>query len=258
MERTLKLVLAYDGTEFHGWQRQAGVRTVQEDLEHVLRRILRHPLAVKGASRTDAGVHARGQVAAVRTTTAIPLASLGRAIGHHLPQDVALVAISSVPVGFQPALHALGKLYRYRLWAAAQRPVTQLAQRQAWHVWYPLDLGRMRAAAALLVGTHDFAAFASQGAPRATTVRTVRRISVQRRFDEVQIDVEGDGFLYNQVRNMVGTLVEIGRGHWEPERVAAILAARDRRQAGPTAPAHGLCLQWVRYAAQPGGQDGTD
>lgn len=257
MEHNLKLVLAYDGTDFHGWQRQAGVRTVQEDLEHVLRRILRHPLAVNGASRTDAGVHARGQVAAVRTSAAIPLENLRRAIGHHLPSDMALVAIAAAPDDFQPALHAIGKLYRYRLWAAAHRPLTQLAQRYAWHVWYPLDLERLRAAAARLVGTHDFAAFASQGAPRATTVRTVRRISVCRRFDEVRIDVEGDGFLYNQVRNMVGTLVEIGRGHWAPERIAAILASRDRRQAGPTAPAHGLCLQWVRYAAGQEEHDGT-
>jgi tRNA pseudouridine38-40 synthase len=115
----------------------------------------------------------------------------------------------------------------------------------------------MRAAAALLVGTHDFAALASQGVPRSTTVRTVRHLDIRQCGDEVRIDVEGDGFLYNQVRNMVGTLVEVGRGHWPPQRVADILASRDRRQAGPTAPPQGLCLQWVRYGATRSATDGA-
>ncbi len=247
MDRNIKLVLAYDGTDFHGWQRQQGVRTVQEDVEGVLQRVLRHPLHVDGASRTDAGVHARGQVATVLTTSPIPVENIIRAVGHHLPGDVALVHAALAEPEFHPSRNARGKLYRYRMFNSAHRPVEVLAGRFAWHVWYPLDLDRMRAAAAALVGTHDFAAFASQGSPRATTVRTVRRIGVLQQADEVLIDVEGDGFLYNQVRNMVGTLFEVARGHWAPERVAEILASCDRRQAGPTAPAHGLCLQWVRY-----------
>ena len=258
MERNLKLVLAYDGTEFHGWQRQLGVRTVQEDLEHVLQRVLRHPLHTHGASRTDAGVHARGQVATVRTTSPIPVANLGRAVGHHLPADMALVHASEAPPEFHPSRAALGKLYRYTIFNAVHRPVSVLQGRHAWHVWYALDLDCMRAAAAAMTGTHDFAGFASQGSPRATTVRTVRRIGIRRHVDEILIDVEGDGFLYNQVRNMVGTLFEIGRGHWPPERVGEILAAGDRRLAGATAPAQGLCLQWVRYAATEGVTFGTD
>ncbi|MCK4341321.1 MAG: tRNA pseudouridine(38-40) synthase TruA [Phycisphaerae bacterium] len=247
MERNIKLVLAYDGTDFHGWQSQAGVRTVQAEVEAVLRRVLRHPLHVQGASRTDAGVHARGQVASVLTTSPIPVENLLRAVGHHLPPDVALVHVAEAEPEFHPSLDALGKLYRYRIFNAVRRPVEVLAGRFAWHVWYPLDLDRMRAAAARLVGTHDFAAFASQGSPRASTVRTVRRIGIRRRVDEVLIDVEGDGFLYNQVRNMVGTLYEVGRGRWPPERIGEILASRSRNQAGLTAPPHGLCLQWVRY-----------
>jgi tRNA pseudouridine38-40 synthase len=247
MERTIRFTIAYDGTGFHGWQRQLGVRTVQEELENVLQRILRHPLSTNGASRTDAGVHARGQVASVITTATIPVENLRRAIGHHLPPDMALVHAAEVPASFHPARNAAGKLYRYRMFNAQHRPVESLEGRFAWHVWYPLDLDRLRAAAAEMTGTHDFAGFASQGSPRATTVRTVRRIHIRRRYDEVLIDVEGDGFLYNQVRNMVGTLFEIGRGHWEPERVREIIATGDRRLAGPTAPAHGLCLQWVRY-----------
>ncbi len=247
MERTLKLVLAYDGTEFHGWQRQAGVRTVQAEVEEVLRRVLRHPLVVRGASRTDAGVHARGQVATVTTGSPIPTGNLRRAAGCRLPPDIALLDVAEVPAGFDATRDAVSKLYRYRIHNAAYRPVACLAQRYAWHVWYPLDLDRLKAAARRLVGTHDFAAFASPGAERATTVRTVRGITVQVRGPEVVLDVEGDGFLYNQVRNMVGTLIEVARGHWPPERVDTILAARDRAQAGPTAPPQGLCLQWIRY-----------
>jgi tRNA pseudouridine38-40 synthase len=246
-QRNLKLILAYDGTEFHGWQRQAGVRTVQEEVEHVLRRILRHPLHVLGASRTDAGVHARGQVASVLTNTTIPLGNLRLAIGHHVPADIALVHIEEAASSFPPARRALGKLYRYRVYARAQRPVATLVAPYVWHVWYPLDIATLQAASDRLVGRHDMAGFASQGSPRATTVRTIRRFEVQRRGDEITFDVEGDGFLYNQVRNMVGTLIEIGRGHWPVERIDAILASGDRRLAGPTAPPHGLCLQWVRY-----------
>jgi tRNA pseudouridine38-40 synthase len=247
MERKIKLVLAYDGTDFHGWQRQAGVRTVQQELEDVLRRLLRHPLDVDGASRTDAGVHARGQVAAVRTTAPIPVENFTRAAGDRLPADMALLQVSLAAPDFHPSREARGKLYRYRIFNTEQRPVAELASRYAWHVHYPLDLDRLRAGAAYLVGTHDFAGFASQGSPRASTTRTIYRVGICRQLHEVLIDVEGDGFLYNQVRNMVGTLVEIGRGRWPPERVPEVLIARDRRLAGPTAPPHGLCLQWVRY-----------
>ncbi len=247
MAQNLKLVLAYDGTEFHGWQRQAGVRTVQETLETVLARVLRHPACAHGASRTDAGVHARGQVANVLTESSIPPANILRAIGCRLPPDVALLHVAPVPLQFHASALALGKLYRYRIHAAVTRPTSTLAQRFAWHIWYPLDLDRLHTAAALLVGTHDFAGFASQGSPRSTTIRTIRHIDVRRCLDEVRIDVAGDGFLYNQVRNIVGTLIEVARGHWPPERIAEILASRDRRLAGPTAPPHGLCLQWVRY-----------
>jgi tRNA pseudouridine38-40 synthase len=258
MERNIKLVLAYDGTDFHGWQRQAGVRTAQEELENVLRHVLRHPLSALGASRTDTGVHARGQVASVATDSPVPLENLQRAIGHRLPADMAIVTVSLAAPGFQPTRDACRKRYRYRIFNCVQRPVASFAQRYTWHVWYPLDLQRLQAAAAELVGTHDFAGFASQGSPRDTTVRTVYRLGVARVGDELQIDVEGNGFLYHQVRNMVGTLVEIGRGHWPPQRVSEILAARDRRLAGPTAPPQGLCLEWVRYRVAEGPAVGTD
>ena len=247
MERNLKLTIAYDGTDFHGWQRQLSVRTVQAEIEEVARRVIRHQIDVVGASRTDAGVHAQGQVAHLHTTTPIPADNLRRAIGHRLPEDVTIVHVADVPLEFHATRQALGKLYRYRIHNDARRPVEWHAARQAWHVWWPLDTRRMQAAADALVGTHDFAAFASAGSQRRTTVRTVSRVQIQRRYNTVLVDVEGVGFLYNQVRNMVGTLVEVGRGHWPAERVADILASCDRRQAGPTAPPHGLCLQWIKY-----------
>jgi tRNA pseudouridine38-40 synthase len=251
MERNLKLTIAYDGTDFHGWQRQAGLRTTQAEIESAAQRVIRHPLEIVGASRTDAGVHARGQVAHLRSTAQIPATNLQRAIGHRLPDDVALVHVADVPLGFHATRHALSKLYRYRIHNDGRRPVEWLAARYAWHVWHPLDTDRMQAAAAALVGTHDFVAFATAGTPRRSSVRTLYRFQVCRHFHTVLIDAEGDGFLYNQVRNMVGTLVEIGRGHWPPERAAEILASRDRQQAGPTAPAHGLCLEWIRFPPVP-------
>lgn len=247
MERNLKFTIAYDGTDFHGWQRQRDVRTVQEEIEAVARRVLRHPIEIVGASRTDAGVHAHGQVAHVRTSSPIPAANLRRAIGHRLPQDVTLVHVADVPQAFHATRHARRKLYRYRIHNDERRPVEWLQARYAWHVWYELDLARLRSAACPLVGEHDFAAFASAGCTRRTTVRTIHAIEVHRRFNSIVIDVIGDGFLYNQVRNIVGTLVEVGRGHWPPERVGQILAARDRRNAGPTAPPQGLCLEWIEY-----------
>ncbi|MCH7870892.1 MAG: tRNA pseudouridine(38-40) synthase TruA [Planctomycetes bacterium] len=247
MRRNIKLIIAYDGTDFHGWQSQPGLRTVQGEIETAVRRVCGHPLNVNGASRTDAGVHARGQVATFIDECGIPAANLARAIGHRLPSDISIVHASAAPFDLHASRSARSKLYRYSLFTSDHRPVETLRQRFAHHLWLRLDPDRLRAAAAKLVGTHDFAGMASKGSPRATTVRTIRRISVRRVVDELLIDVEGDGFLYNQVRNMVGTLIEIGRGHWPCERIDEILKARDRSLAGPTAPAHGLCLQWVRY-----------
>ena len=247
MLRNIKLIIAYDGTDFHGWQTQPGLRTVQDEIETAAKRVCGHPLKISGAGRTDAGVHARGQVATFLDESGIPAANLARAIGHRLPLDISIVHACEAPLELHASRSARSKLYRYRLHTGDRRPVERMRQRYAYHLWLRLDPDRIRAAAARLVGTHDFAGMASKGSPRATTVRTIRRISVRRVLDEVLIDVEGDGFLYNQVRNMVGTLIEIGRGHWPCERIDEILEARDRSLAGPTAPAQGLCLQWVRY-----------
>jgi len=247
VERNLKLLIAYDGTSFHGWQHQPGLDTVQGALEHVARRVLRHELAVIGSGRTDAGVHAAGQVANVVTVSPIPAYNLWRALGSRLPEEISLREVRDVSPRFHARRSATSKLYRYRIHNHSTRPVEGLRQRYRYHFWHALDVERMREAARHFVGEMDFSTMASAGCVRETMVRTVLRCDITRHYDEIAIDVEGRGFLYNQVRNMVGTLIEVGRGRWEPERVKNILESRDRKEAGPTAPAHGLCLQWVCY-----------
>ncbi|MFQ5490668.1 MAG: tRNA pseudouridine(38-40) synthase TruA [Phycisphaerae bacterium] len=249
MVRNIKLVVAYDGTDFHGWQSQPGLRTVQDLLEQAIRSVARHQVRIIGSGRTDAGVHARGQVANFVTTCTIPAGNFRRAIGSRIPKDMSLRELADVHPGFDARRSSLSKLYCYRVHAAQGRPVDALTQRQTYHFWHPLDIKRMRAAARHFVGTQDFQGFASKGGVRASYVRQVMRCEVERYYDEIRISVEGSGFLYNQVRNMVGTLLEIGRGHWEPDRVLEVLATRDRSLAGPTAPARGLSLEWVRYPA---------
>lgn len=250
MERNVRLLIAYDGTEFHGWQRQPGQRTVQGELEAALSRTWRHPVELIGSGRTDAGVHALGQVANARTSSTLNVGKIRHAVVSRLPADIGVRAVQDVSPEFHATRHAVSKLYRYRLHNAAHRPVHHHAGRFTYHCWVPLDVSRMRAAATAFLGTHDFTALAASGCVRESMVRTVFRCDVTRCGDEIQVDIEGSGFLQHQVRNMVGTLVEVGRGRWEPEAVERILQSGDRRHAGPTLPAHGLCLQWVRYPAE--------
>jgi len=257
MERNLRLLLSYDGTDFHGWQAQPGLRTVQGVLTESLTRLLRHPVALIGSGRTDAGVHAHGQVASLRTSCDIPSHKLRHAVGSRLPADLTIRDLADASDAFHAQHSAARKLYRYRIHHASPRPVDPQTLRIAHHCWEPLDLARMRAAARHFVGEMDFSALAGHGCARQTMIRRVFRCDIERHYDEVRVDVEGSGFLYNQVRNMVGTLIEVGRGRWEPDHVRHILASRDRSQAGPTAPACGLCLQWVRYPGallRPGGR----
>src|ERR1043166_7001482 len=247
MLRNLMATLAFDGSEFHGWQHQPGIRTVQGCFEQGLRRVLRHQVIVIGSSRTDAGVHAAGHVANFFTTCPRPPRIILRALGSRLPKDMSLVHLEEVPLTFHATRSAIGKLYRYRIHAARGRPCELQAQRYTYHVWSPLHIAAMREAAEAWIGTHDFSSFASVGNVRESNVRTIRRIDLYRHLDELRVDIEGSGFLYKQVRNMVGTLVEIGRGQWPASKAAEILLAKDRTAAGPTAPARGLCLRWVKY-----------
>ncbi len=247
MPRNIRLLLAYDGTEFHGWQTQPGLRTVQDTVEQAIRRVVRHQVTVVGSGRTDAGVHARGQVANFHTSHPMSCERLRHAIGGRLPKDVSIIEATEAPPAFWASRDAVSKLYRYTIHNSHHRPVETHRQRYVYHFWHPLDVDQMQAAAGMLVGEHDFAALATRGSPRQSTIRRIFHLDVYRHYEQVYVDVEGNGFLYNQVRNIVGTLIEIGRGHWPVERMAAILASGDRTQAGPTAPARGLCLQWVRY-----------
>lgn len=265
MARKLYLRTAYDGGDFHGWQTQLGLRTVQSVLEETLRRVLRHPVNLIGCGRTDAGVHAAGHISHLVTTHLLRADRLKHAIGSRLPDDVALLAVHDVHPSFDARKGAISKLYRYRVHNRPDRPVEHLTQRQTYHCWRPLDVERMREAARHFVGEMDFSAMAAAGCQRETMVRRVIRCDVERHLDEVRIDVEGTGFLYKQVRTMAGCLVNVGRRLWTPDRVAEVLVGLDRTQAGPCLPARGLSLQWVRY--HPGflrppevtkGQNGTD
>ncbi|MCL2700880.1 MAG: tRNA pseudouridine(38-40) synthase TruA [Phycisphaerae bacterium] len=245
--RNVKLVVAYNGAAYHGWQRQAaGVDTVQERLEAAATRVMRHRVIVFGAGRTDAGVHAEGQVANFYTTNfAVPLAGLRRAINSRLPHDIAVRSAVEAAEDFHASRSAVGKTYRYRIHVAPQRCVAR--HEQVYHFDRPLDVARMRLGAVRLLGTHDFRGFATSAEVREDTVRTVSRCDVSEQGDELHVAVQGDGFLYNMVRNIVGTLMEIGRGRWPADQVDVILATRDRRHAGPTAPAQGLSLVCVHY-----------
>ncbi len=246
-KRHVAMVIAYDGRAYHGWQRQAaGIDTVQERFERAAVVVLRHPVGTRGASRTDAGVHAAGQVVCLRTgNRSIPLAGMRRAINARLPGDIAVRSAREAPPDFDPSLDATGKTYRYLLSVSPRKPLA--AAGNVWHYGRPLVVEPMRRAARQLVGRNDFAGFASKGDDRESTVRRIFSCDVVERGCLLGVTVRGDGFLYRMVRNIVGTLLEIGRGRWGPERIDAILAAADRALAGPTAPAEGLTLLRVHY-----------
>jgi tRNA pseudouridine38-40 synthase len=247
--RTIKLTLAYDGTDYAGWQVQQGRRTVQGVLEETLRKITRETVRVTGSSRTDAGVHALGQVAAFRTNSHLEPAVFRRALNALLPRDVAVLEAAEVAEGFDPIGQAVRKRYRYVI---HDGPVRNVFHRHyCWKHPQPLDAEAMDRAATALRGKHDFASFENRGSQRLSTIRTILDIRVQRGWgdqrDQVTIEVEADGFLYNMVRNIVGTLVEVGRGAKPVEWVAEVLRSADRRLAGPTAPPQGLFLMWIEY-----------
>jgi tRNA pseudouridine38-40 synthase len=247
--RTLKLTLQYDGTEFVGWQRQPEGVSIQGLLEDALAAFEGGPVTVHGAGRTDAGVHALAQVASVSLTAAHDVSAIHRGLNVALPPAVRIVDLVEMPGAFHARFDAVAKVYEYRIVNAAF--VSPFLFRYAWHVPWRLDLRAMRDAGDVLVGNHDFEAFQGTGANVATTRRTIHRLEWEEGEGATRplvMRVEGDGFLRHMVRNIAGTLVEIGAGRWPPSRMAEILASRDRRQAGRAAPACGLFLTAVRYA----------
>jgi tRNA pseudouridine38-40 synthase len=243
--RTLRLVIEYDGTDFAGWQRQIGQRTVQASLEEALQAMTGQAVRVTGAGRTDAGVHAEGQVASARVHSRIPTGGFLRGLNAHLPPDMAVRDVSDVDPGFDARRSARGKTYRYQIWNHLTR--SPLQRRASWHYRAPLDTHAMREAAAAFVGEHDFRAFRASDCDRKNTVRLIRSFEVDRRGALIRCEVEGTAFLKNMVRIMVGTLVQAGHGELDATGVRCLLEAGDRTQSGVTAPAHGLTLVRVIY-----------
>jgi tRNA pseudouridine38-40 synthase len=243
--RNLRLVVEYDGTDFAGWQRQDGQRTVQGCLEDAVRTMTGTATLVRGAGRTDAGVHARGQVANFQTVATIPLGGFLRGLNANLPPDIAVHEVAEVDPAFDARWAARGKLYRYQVWNQLVR--SPLHRRTSWHCRAPLDLPAMRDAATVFVGEHDFAAFRAADCERKTTVRILRQLEIRNEGPLVTLDVEGTAFLKNMVRILAGTLVAVGRGKLSRADLLRIQASGDRTQAGMTAPAAGLTLIRVMY-----------
>ncbi|GMQ80427.1 MAG: tRNA pseudouridine(38-40) synthase TruA [Planctomycetia bacterium] len=247
--RSLKITLSYDGTDYSGWQVQPGARTVQAAVEAALQQVTGARVRVAASGRTDAGVHALGQVVSLATESRLAGGTLERACNATLPRDIAVHAVEEAPGDFHARRDAVQKRYEYRI---HNHPVADVFRRRyTWHVAAPLDVDAMARAAQGLTGEHDFCGFEATGAPRKTTVRTVRELTVGQgrgaAEDEIRIAIQANGFLYKMVRNIVGTLVEVGRGARAESWPIEVLAGRDRRRGGPTAPAQGLFLVRVEY-----------
>lgn len=242
MKRVM-LTVAYDGTAYHGWQIQPNGETIEGILNRCLSETLGEKIEVIGASRTDSGVHAMGNIAVFDTDSPIPADKISYALNQRLPEDIKIQKSEEVASDFHPRHCESRKTYEYRIYCAPfPMPVKRL---YAHYTYIPMDVERMRRGASYLVGKHDFKSFCSAEAQVETTVRQVDSVEVVQEGQEIVIRVAGRGFLYNMVRIIAGTLVEVGRGHIAPEEVKTILEAKDRQAAGPTAPACGLTL--VKY-----------
>jgi tRNA pseudouridine38-40 synthase len=246
LSRRLRLVVEYDGTDFSGWQRQPTERTVQGVLEDAVREMTGETVFIRGAGRTDAGVHADGQVCSLDLDADnIPTHGLLRGLNSILPADLALIDVAEAAPDFDARFSARGKVYRYTVWTHLVRSPRRA--RDAWHVRHPVDVEAIRAAATLLVGEHDFRAFRAADCDRRTTRRIVRRLDVDRDGALLSLEVEATAFLKNMVRILVGTLVDVGRGRIGAEAIPHMLETGDRAAGGMTAPAHGLTLLRVIY-----------
>ena len=243
--RNIKLTISYDGSDYHGWQYQPEKRTIQGELQRAISELTGFFTKVSGASRTDAGVSALGQVANFSLDSPIPTENFVKAINHRLPKDIVVTEAVEVGPEFDASGSAKSKLYRYTIFTGKKRNV--LKTRNCWHRPGAIDIAATTDAAKMLIGKKDFKSFASAADKRESSVRTVMQCQVTQQDNWVYIDIEADRFLYNMVRNIVGTLVEIGRGKWDPEKINQILAAKDRTAAGPIAPPNGLCLMWIKY-----------
>jgi len=246
--RRIRFTLAYDGTDFHGWQVQPGQVTIQGTLQAILSRLEGAPVIVHGSGRTDAGVHALGQVAACTMANPLPLRNLHMALNRFLPPAIRVLSVEEVPPGFQPRFDAVAKTYEYRI--AREEVCSPFERRYVHHYPYPLDEAAFLRAAPYFTGEHDFSTFAAADARDEldySKVRTIFSSQAWRDGDRLVYRVRGTGFLKHMVRNLVGTLVEVGKGNHRPEDLAGLIAARDRSLGGATAPGSGLFLVSVEY-----------
>ncbi len=250
MRRKILLRVAYDGTAYSGWQLQPNGVTIEEKLNQALLGLFHEEIQVVGASRTDSGVHSRGSVAVFTTSARMPADKMAIALNQRLPEDIRVQSSEEVPMAFHPRKLNGVKTYEYHI--LNRKVEDPLRRLDSTFCYYPLDLGKMRAASACLVGEHDFASFCTVKSSAETTVRTVYSLTVDRDAEDmITIRVSGSGFLYNMVRIIAGTLMRIGTGFWPPEKMREILEARNRRAAGPTAPARGLTMVGLTYEKMP-------
>lgn len=243
--KRIMLVVSYDGSRYCGWQLQPGKLTVEAVLNQALSSLLKEDIAVIGASRTDSGVHARGNVAVFDSNTRIPAEKLMYALNQYLPEDIRIQSSREVAPDFHPRKVNSRKTYEYRI--LNRRVALPTERLYSYFVYYDLDVEAMQTAANYLIGKHDFKSFCSVKTQAETTVRTIYRLEVGRQGEFITISVTGSGFLYNMVRIIAGTLIEAGRGALKPERMGDILAGCDRSLAGPTAPPQGLTLMGIEY-----------
>lgn len=244
--KNYKMILQYDGTRYDGWQKQGNTaNTIQGKLEQVLERMCGEQVEVHGAGRTDAGVHAKGQTANFKLSGEWEAEQVRRYLNRYLPEDIEAISLEQAPERFHSRLSAEGKIYVYRMALGGAKHVFQ--RQQLWPVEGELDVEAMRRAASLLEGEHDFKSFCANRRMKKSTVRRIRRITLEELPGELRVTCEGNGFLYRMVRILIGTLLEVGRGLRRPEEMKVILEGRSRELAGPCAPARGLCLEKVIY-----------
>lgn len=243
--KRVRLIVAYDGTNYRGWQVQPNGITIEEVLNRHLSELLGEKIIVTGASRTDSGVHSLGNVAIFDTESRMPGEKISFALNQRLPEDIVIQNSCEVPDDWHPRYQVSKKTYEYRILNRSFRMPTRRLDTYFYH--YPLDVDKMRQAAAYLVGEHDFKSFCAVGAQVRSTVRTIYSCEVEKADDIITIRMTGNGFLYHMVRIIAGTLLRVGAGEWEPEKIEEILSARNRAAAGPTAPAHGLTMIGIVY-----------
>lgn len=245
MIKNIKLTIEYDGTDYAGWQKQREGGTLQQEIETALSSLTKEDIKVTGSSRTDSGVHAKGYVCNFKTSSTIPSEKFARALNSKLPDDIIIIKSEEVDLEFHSRYDSKGKTYSYTVLNRLQAGA--MYRNYMYHVSKKINIELMREAGKYLIGTHDFAAFKNSGSNVSSTVRTIMNIEIIRRKHTIKFFITGDGFLYNMVRIIVGTLIEVGIGKIEPTYIKDILVSKDRHLAGKTAPARGLCLEKVYY-----------